>query len=135
MKKTSLLQLVLSAVVLLSAGTAMAGARWAYPISISKNGDGSGSAQGSLADVRNSADQSYIGCDVTVAPTSSPYIYCSAYDSTNYRWLGCSSNQAAFVSLASSISTSTMLWFNVDAQGSCTSIRVSNWSPLSIMAP
>jgi hypothetical protein len=130
MKNTKLTRFVLSAIVLLSAGAAVAGTRWTYPLSIYKNSDGSGSVSGSLADVRNSPSQSYIGCDV-----STSYVSCSAYDATNYNYMNCFSSQPAFVSLAATINTGTELAFNVDAHGNCTWMRVSNWSALSVSAP
>jgi hypothetical protein len=123
----------LAGVLALGATPALAGATWSNPISVTKYSDGGGLALGALGDVRASAGTSYIGCDVQAAP--SPYVYCSAYDSSRYAYLSCTSSEAAFANLAMNLSPSSALAFNADANGNCTWMRVSTWSAITPIVP
>jgi hypothetical protein len=92
--------------------------------------------KGSLSDTRNTADNvQYIGCNVGVGIGSySPSIYCVAQDAN--RVVGsCSTSEQVFVQVLSMLQPDSILSFEWNANGVCTSISVENYSSNAPKAP
>ena len=125
MFKTSLACLTLAA-LMLTTTFANAGAKRSYPVSITKNADGSGTASGSTASARSSADANQeVYCSLG-ANTGA----CVLKDATG-KTLACSTSDAAMVEIIRHFGTDSFLQISANTAGACTSVRVSNMSSLA----
>lgn len=124
MKRLALLSC--AAVVAFASASALAGAKYVYPVSIAKNSDGSGSMYGTLGSVRNSADTTTrLGCyyeSFTVANGNYKYASCFGYDGTQY--LSCGTVDPALTDTISRLQGDAYLWVQVDANGNCTRVQI-----------
>lgn len=84
-------------------------------------------ASGALGSARNSQDNlQFIGCSV-IDSTGGAFVTCSARDSLG-RSASCRSTDVGKVSVASSISSDSWVYFQYDALGNCTYLLVSTSS-------
>lgn len=108
------------------------------PVSITFQGDGSGSAEGSFGGARNSGNfWEYIQCSVSReenlaqgTPEPSVAVVCFARDA-DFRSVACASSSDAIARGLAGMSTEAILGFSFDAMGNCTSTLVYKSSSLS----
>jgi hypothetical protein len=125
MFKTLLACLALVALTL-TATIAHAGAKRAYPVAITKNADGSGTASGSVASARSSADANQeVYCSLGTNTGA-----CVLKDATG-KSLACSTADSAMVEIIRHFGSDSFLQISVNTAGTCTSVRVSNMSSLA----
>ncbi|WP_309891513.1 hypothetical protein [Archangium sp.] len=92
-------------------------------------------ASGSLADARASADTlQYIGCRTDTSASANVSIYCAAQDAKGVK-AQCYSSAQNFVQMMSSLRSDSILIFTWDANNTCTSMNVENWSSNSPKQP
>ncbi len=108
------------ALAALAAGTATAGQRWVYTVSVN---DTSRFANGAVADVRASADtQQSIGCYSNQYTAS-----CFATTATGLS-RSCSTGNAALIEVARSVGPESYIYFQWNTDGTCNYILVDNSS-------
>ncbi len=84
-------------------------------------------ASGSLGGARNSADANqHIGCRVIGYSVGVATATCYANDATNSTTVTCSSTVASVVQAAATVSDSSWVRFDWDANGNCTTVNVYN---------
>lgn len=119
---TKKIAITLAAAGILASSAAYAGAKWVYPVSVSKNADSSGSFVGTLGSTRNSADTSnYLGCyyeNFTAAYGSRQYASCAAYDGKTFA--SCGTGDPALTNTIEHLQGDEYLWVQFDANGNCT---------------
>jgi hypothetical protein len=111
---------------------AHAGAKWAFPVSIIKNADGSGSMTGTLGSTRNTADAAVqLGCYYESLPPPWGYKYASCFGSDGSKYLSCVTTDAALTDTISRIAGDGYLWVEVDNAGYCTRVQIGSqsWAP------
>jgi hypothetical protein len=118
------------ALALVAAAPALAGYRQTAPVTVTNNGDGSGSFSGALGDARASSDSTqYIGCAY-----GGTWGWCYAVDARGATaW--CLANSAAQMSTIPLVGPSSKLTVYYDRTNNCTSIQVDNFSYTRPAAP
>lgn len=130
MKRLSILSCV--AALALASASALAGAKWSYPVSIQRDATTSaGSMVGTLGSIRNSADTvSQLGCyyeRFTAAWGNYPYASCFGYDGT--QWLSCYTTDPALTETIARLQGDSYLSVVVKADGTCERVQlgVHSW--------
>jgi hypothetical protein len=122
---------VLAVLLLVSAGTAVAGFKTGQQVVISTT---SRFANADIGYVHNTPDTTqYIGCEV-YAYTTQLYAYCYARDLAG-TYAGCSTSNVNLVNAAASINPDSYLLFYWDAAGACTFIAQHTQSQTATKAP
>lgn len=128
MKRLSIFSCV-AALALVSA-SALAGAKWTYPVSIQKDATGAGSMVGTLGSIRNSADTvTHLGCYYEHFPSTwrnYPYASCFGYDGT--QWLSCYTTDPALTETIARLQGDSYLWIAVKADGTCDRVQIGTHS-------
>lgn len=127
---------LVAAGVMATAVMARAGAKWAAPVNIHKNADGSGEMSGTISSTRNSADTvSRFGCYYErYTPTfgSGQYATCYAYD--GFQSLSCGTSDPELTDTIARIAGDTDVWVLVDA-GTCMRVSIGMQSFATPKAP
>ena len=132
MKKLSI-SMALCVAATLAGTTALAGYKYVAGVTVDLVNR---KASGSLADARASADTlQYIGCRTDASSsTANLSIYCAAQDAKGVK-ASCYSSAQNFVQMMSSLRSDSILIFTWDANNTCTSLNVENWSSNSPKQP
>lgn len=126
MRKSTISSIVVGAVLLVS-GVALAGQKFSFPVTVTKNADGGGVASGNVGAVRNSTDAvQYITCTSTTL-VGSATAGCSAQNTKSVA-LTCSTTDPEMVAAIRSVTTDSFVKFLSDKDGKCTSVTVENAS-------
>lgn len=132
MKKLSI-SMALCVAATLAGTTALAGYKYVAGVTVDLVNR---KASGSLADARASADTlQYIGCRTDASSsTGNLSIYCAAQDANRVK-AECYTTAPSFVQALAAIQSDSILVFTWDANGTCTSLNVENWSSNSPKQP
>ena len=104
---------------LLASSVTYAGLVGYNPVSIWTDGSGQKNANGTLRDVRNSADGTqYIGCSRYAYDTGSNSIVCYARDASG-NYVSCWTGDDNMLRVAETLNSAGYLYFVVNADGSC----------------
>jgi hypothetical protein len=116
------------------ASAVYAGAKWQWGLTISRNADGSGDANGTMGSVRNSANDttSVMECYNYRYPGYAGFV-CEAWNATTS--LGCSSTDPAMSDLVSKLQGDSYLDFRSDASGNCTFVQTGTGSEFEPKSP
>jgi hypothetical protein len=123
-RKGRILVLAIPGMLALGGVAAHAGSRIDINVTVVKNADGSGYADGAMGSVRNTPDGiQQIGCHVT-AYTKSVQVLCNATATTG-AFLSCTSTLSSMAQAAASITSDSEIHFGADAKGNCTFLEVN----------
>jgi hypothetical protein len=118
--------------VLVSSSSVFAGAKLTAPVYVSTTYR---FANGDLGTARNSSDANQlIGCYVYAFASGSAFATCYARDAAGNSG-SCTTSVSTLVQAAMSVGTDSYLWFNWNADGSCSEIDVRNNSYEQPKAP
>ncbi|MET0535044.1 MAG: hypothetical protein ABW171_12535 [Steroidobacter sp.] len=124
-------QLLAVGVLALSSSIAMAGRVQLAPVIVTLNADGSGSANGNMAQARAAAnDVEYIGCGVRKSATSNGVItfaFCQAADAAG-NTAYCYTDNAELVDAIKSVADYSFVTFSWNTEDQCRLIGVSTQS-------
>ena len=124
---------LLSLALVIASSLAWAGSTVLYPVVVTINADGSGSAQGNLSAARFSANSDeFIGCGVHYNQKSdgtvSKYGLCQALATGSKVGAFCNSSNSDMLDSIKGINEASYVAFKWDVNGVCTSIYVSSQS-------
>ncbi len=131
MKKLSI-AMALCVAATLTGTTALAGYKYVAALQVDLVNR---KASGSLADTRATADTlQYIGCRLSTSGNTTVSVYCAAQDANRVK-AECYTTAPSFVQALAAIQSDSILVFTWDANGTCTSLNVENWSSNSPKQP
>jgi hypothetical protein len=123
-RKGRLLVLAIPGMLALGGVAAHAGGRLDINVTVVKNTDGSGYADGAMGSVRNTPDRiQQIGCHVRTE-TKGVRVTCNASDAAG-AYLGCTSTLSSYAQTVASITSESEINFGADAKGNCTFLEVN----------